>query len=105
MCFCATLLDDSVGHLSRSTMHRPILLNPWSISNSYARGGIVLQGKPEDVFALTAEVDRSWLMSEAYAEAASSANPFDARVSSGTDAMNIAKLRMQWNHDFGSDIR
>jgi hypothetical protein len=74
-----------------------------SISNSYARGGIVLQGNPEDVFALTAEVDRSWLTSEAYAEAGSPANPFDARVSPGTDAMNIAKLRVQWDHEFGSN--
>ena len=32
-------------------------------------------------------------------------NPFEAYVSSGTDAMNIAKLRMEWNHDFGVGMR
>ena len=46
-----------------------------SISNAYARAGVVLQSKPEDQFALTAEIGRSWLTSEAYAEAASTETP------------------------------
>jgi hypothetical protein len=76
-----------------------------SISSSYARAGIVLQSAPNDQLAVTAEIDRSWSLTEAYTESASATNPFEAAVSSGTDAMNAAKLRMQWSHRFGSDIK
>jgi hypothetical protein len=75
------------------------------ISNSYARAGIVVQAGQNDLVALTAEIDRTWSDVAAYAESASAANPFEAQVSSGTDAINAAKLRMQWAHSFGSDIR
>ena len=40
----------------------------------------------------------------AYAEPGSATNPFEAEVSSGTDAMTSAKLRMQWTHRFGPGI-
>ena len=52
---------------------------------------------------VTGEMD-SWSVVRAYAEPVSATNPFEAEVLSGTDAMNTAKLRMQWTHSFGSDM-
>ena len=74
------------------------------ISNSYARAGIVMQTAQNDQLALTAEIDRAWSDVSAYAEGSSATNPFEAQVSSGTDVMNAAKLRMQWTHGFGSEV-
>lgn len=53
---------------------------------------------------VTGEMARSWSVVRAYAEPVSATNPFEAEVSSGTDAMNSAKLRMQWTHHFGQGI-
>ena len=53
---------------------------------------------------MTGKMDRSWSVVRAYAEPVSATNPFEAEVSSGTDAMNSAKVRMQWTHHFGQGI-
>ena len=75
-----------------------------SVSNTYGRAGIVWESTPADQVMVTGEMDRSWSVVRAYAEPVSATNPFEAEVSSGTDAMNSAKLRMQWTHHFGQGI-
>jgi probable HAF family extracellular repeat protein len=75
-----------------------------SVSNTYGRAGIVWESTPADQVMVTGEMDRSWSVVRAYAEPVSATNPFEAEVASGTDAMNSAKLRMQWSHRFGPGI-
>jgi hypothetical protein len=75
-----------------------------SVSNTYGRAGIVWESTPADQVMVTGEMDRSWSVVGAYAEPVSATNPFEAEVTSGTDAMNSAKLRMQWTHHFGQGI-
>ena len=72
-----------------------------SVSNSYARTGVVWEATANNRVSFTGEVDGEWSNVGAYAEQVSSTNPFEAYVSSGTDLMYSAKMRLEWLHRFG----
>ena len=68
----------------------------------YGRVGAIIVDNSRDQVALSAEVSREWLSLDAYEETASPDNPFDAKVSSGQQALSSVKLRSQWSHTLNS---
>jgi probable HAF family extracellular repeat protein len=70
------------------------------LSYFYGRvGAVVATGGPLQ-FVLSGEYGKQKLATSAYAEGLA-ANPFNATVSDGTDAMDVFKARAQGSHDFG----
>jgi hypothetical protein len=65
----------------------------------YGRAGLMIAVAPENQIAVSAEIGREWLQVDGYSEALSAANPFEAHVAAGTDAMDIAKARLQWSFE------
>jgi probable HAF family extracellular repeat protein len=72
-----------------------------SVSNTYARAGVVWEATTNDQVSFTGELGRDWSNVGAYAEQVSPTNPFEAYISPGTDVMNSARLRLEGSHRFG----
>jgi uncharacterized membrane protein len=66
----------------------------------FGRAGPVFNATAADELALTGEIGWQRLSTDGYLEPLSSANPFNASVSSGADTMNVVKVRGQWTHAF-----
>ena len=59
------------------------------------------QATANNQVSFTGELGYQWSNVDAYGEQVSATNPFEASVSSGTDAMYSARLRLEWLHHFG----
>ncbi|MGE0698075.1 MAG: hypothetical protein AB7O57_03190 [Hyphomicrobiaceae bacterium] len=66
----------------------------------FARAGVLVSRDASDQLAVSAEIGRESMRVDAYAEAMSAANPFEAHVGQGTDRTDLAKVRLQWSHRF-----
>lgn len=75
-----------------------------TVSYLFGRAGVLWSlGKGEQL-ALSAEYGHEKLDVDGYSETFSSANPFDAVVSSGTDEMDLVKARAQWSFALAKGI-
>ncbi|MBS0534052.1 MAG: hypothetical protein JSR72_08345 [Proteobacteria bacterium] len=70
------------------------------LSYAYGRLGAVIAAGGPLQFIVSGEYGRQKLSTAAYAEGLT-ANPFNATVSGGTDAMDVLKARLQGSYDFG----
>ena len=68
------------------------------------RAGIVFGHRTSDQLAISAEYGREQLHSSAYSELNVASNPFAAIFGDARDRMDLAKLRLQWSHQFGPRI-
>jgi len=72
------------------------------LSYVYARLGMLFTyGAGDQIFA-SAEVGRERMKFDAYSETFSSANPFEAHISAGTNTLELMKLRLAWSHRYSS---
>ena len=74
------------------------------LSYVYARAGLLVAQSRADQVAVSAEYGRERMTVNAYTEPLSAQNPFEAHVAAGTDVANLGKLRLQWSHQFTSNI-
>jgi uncharacterized membrane protein len=70
----------------------------------FGRFGMAFDLSPKDQFALNGEVGFENANTNAYGEALTAGNPFNATVSQGSDRMGVAKLRAQWTHDWTQEL-
>jgi hypothetical protein len=70
----------------------------------FARVGWVDRVTPNDEAAIYTDVSRSWLQSGGYTEATIGANPIPATVSTGLEALNVARVGAQWTHLFANQF-
>lgn len=73
-------------------------------SGIYARAGVVLTPAPASEIVLSGSLGGSWLHTDAYAEAASPANPFPATFGDATTSSLIAKISGQVSGDITERI-
>lgn len=71
------------------------------ISYLYGRAGVLLALGRGEQLALSAELGRERLKVDAYSEALTATNPFEAHVAAGTDRMDLIKARAQWSAVLG----
>ena len=67
----------------------------------FGRIGWVDRVTPIDEAAIYTDISRSWLVAGGYTEASSGSNPFPATVSTGLEALDVARLGGQYTHLFG----
>lgn len=67
------------------------------LSYIYARAGLVVLALPGSEIAAYGEAGRLRLEADAYGEAFSPSNPFEAYVSEGSDTASLAKFGAQWS--------
>jgi hypothetical protein len=70
------------------------------LSYYYLRSGVLLTWSRPDQLSIAAEYGRERMTVNAYSEKLSTANPFEAHVAAGGDTTDLAKLRLQWSHQF-----
>ena len=59
---------------------------------------------PNDEAAVYTDISRSWLQSGGYSEGAIGANPVPATVSTGLEALDVARVGAQWTHLFANQF-
>jgi probable HAF family extracellular repeat protein len=74
------------------------------LASVYGRVGVTNDLDNGDQASLDAEIGSRWLMTDAYAEAASATNLFPATIGAGTDQMTIGKLGASYSHALGDTI-
>jgi hypothetical protein len=92
---------------SYTTSLGPVSLESSTNSSNYAvygRAGYMSRLSQRDEVAASIEVWQLWQRVAGYADPATTFNPFDATVSSGTDRTNLVKIGGQWTHLFGSSV-
>ncbi len=67
----------------------------------FGRVGWVDRVTPIDEAAIYTDISRSWLVAGGYTEASSGNNPYPATVSTGLEALDVARLGAQYTHLFG----
>ena len=70
----------------------------------YGRAGWMSRLSPRDEIAGSVEIWQLWQRVAGYADPASTFNPFDATIATGTDRTNLVKVGGQWTHLFGSSV-
>jgi len=73
-----------------------------NLSYLYARAGLLATFGIADQLLASAELGRERLEYDAYSEAVSATNPFEAHVANGTDSLDLVKLRLAWSHRYSS---
>jgi hypothetical protein len=96
-------------HYTRSYTTRPgavTLDSPTDSSNYgvYGRAGWISRISPRDKVAASVEVWQLWQRVAGYSDPASTFNPFDASIATGTGRTNLVKLGGQWTHLFGDSV-
>ena len=67
----------------------------------FGRVGWVDRVTPIDEAAIYTDISRSWLVAGGYTEASSGNNPYPATVSTGLEALDVARVGAQYTHLFG----
>ena len=67
----------------------------------FGRVGWVDRVTPIDEAAIYTDLSRSWLVAGGYTEGSSGNNPFPATVSTGLEALDVARFGAQYTHLFG----
>ncbi len=67
----------------------------------FGRVGWVDRLTPIDEAAIYTDISRSWLVAGGYTEASSGNNPYPATVSTGLEALDVARFGAQYTHLFG----
>lgn len=75
-----------------------------NISYLYGRAGLLYRPSQVSQVVAAVEVGRERMSTSAYSEQLSAANPFEAHFSSGSDLMDVAKLRLQWSQSLTSKL-
>jgi hypothetical protein len=70
----------------------------------YGRAGWISRLSPRDEVAASIEVWQLWQRVAGYTDPATTFNPFDASIASGTDRTNLVKVGGQWTHLFNDSI-
>jgi hypothetical protein len=70
----------------------------------YGRAGWISRLSPRDEVAASVEVWQLWQRVAGYTDPATTFNPFDASIASGTDRTNLVKVGGQWTHLFNDSI-
>lgn len=70
----------------------------------FGRAGLVANFGRKDEVALSGEIGRQSIRTNAYAEQDSAANPFPALINRTVDHATIAKIRLQWSHALADRI-
>src|SRR5258708_29498670 len=71
---------------------------------AYGRAGWMSRLSPHDEIAGSIEIWQLWQRVAGYADPASTFNPFNATIATGTDRTNLVKVGGQWTHLFGSSV-
>jgi hypothetical protein len=70
----------------------------------YGRAGWISRISPRDEVAASVEIWQLWQRVAGYSDPATTFNPFNASVATGTDQTNLVKVGGQWTHLFGGNI-
>jgi hypothetical protein len=70
----------------------------------YGRAGWISRISPRDEVAASVEVWQLWQRVAGYSDPATTFNPFNASIATGTDQTNLVKVGGQWTHLFGGNI-
>ncbi len=70
----------------------------------FGRVGWVDRVTPIDEAAIYTDISRSWLVAGGYTEGSSGTNPFPATVSTGLEALDVARVGAQYTHLFGGQF-
>jgi hypothetical protein len=74
------------------------------ITYLYGRAGLLYKPSNASQVVAAVEVGRERMSTQAHSERLSAANPFEAHFSSGSDLMDVAKLRLQWSQSLTSKL-
>jgi hypothetical protein len=70
----------------------------------YGRAGWISRISPRDEVAASVEIWQLWQRVAGYSDPATTFNPFNASIATGTDQTNLVKVGGQWTHLFGGNI-